>query len=254
LPFTQNEALLMFEDIYDSALKKMEATVHALSKCVPPPQLVTINGAVAYRYVEKTLHQALVQKLTRYVSGLHAARLLIESGFIQEQAALQRILDEIQEDIAFLSYSVIFNDKTILHAEYLSAFYEEEFDSPDPVASTQKRAPVRRKKIHAYLAKYSNNPSRTVELARTLSKIYSGYIHAASPHIMDLYWGEPAKFHMSGMPNTIRQDDHREDLWNCFYRGILAFAEATKAFGEDEMFFSIREFAASFAKYAGKDY
>jgi hypothetical protein len=45
-------------------------------------------------------------------------------GFVQEQAALQRILQELHEDITFLAYSKIFNDFTPLHQEFLDAFYE----------------------------------------------------------------------------------------------------------------------------------
>src|SRR5437016_1486823 len=116
----------------------MEATVHALSLRVPQPREVPFHDGFAFRYVEKTLHQALVQKLARCVSGLHAARLLSMEGLVQEQGVLQRMLDEVQEDITFLACSVVFNDTTPLHAAYLDAFYEEEFDAPTSLASTQK--------------------------------------------------------------------------------------------------------------------
>ena len=44
----------------------------------------------------------MVQKLARMVSTLDAARLLLEHGFVQEQAALQRVLDEIRRTYFFL--------------------------------------------------------------------------------------------------------------------------------------------------------
>ena len=125
--------------LYNQALNKMEQTVSILERRVPQPKRVPYKGSYVYRYTEKSLHQAVVQKLARLVSGLHAARLLMEHGFVQEQAALQRMLDEIEEDIAFLTFSVIFNNSTPLHREYLDAFYEEEFDDESALASTQKR-------------------------------------------------------------------------------------------------------------------
>jgi hypothetical protein len=246
------------EKLYDLALQNMETTLHALAGRVPQPKRVPFRNGFVFRYVERTIHQALIQKLARVISGLHAARVLLEQGYVQEQAALQRMLDEFQEDIMFLSFAIIFNDMTDLHSEYLSAFYEEEFDQPESaIESTQKRPMVSRKKNRAYIARSEGaalDPSSGVEVARTLSKAYSGYIHGASPHIMDMYGGNPPCFHVSGMIGTERHDEHRDDLWNYFYRGIIAFAFVVKAFGDEELFDSIRKFKDDFEKRAGKSY
>ena len=72
----------------------------------------------------------------------------MEHGFFQEQAGLQRMLDELNEDILFLAFGVIFGNTTDLRQEYLVAFYEEEFDNPDSaIKSTQKQPMVPRQKI-----------------------------------------------------------------------------------------------------------
>jgi hypothetical protein len=57
-----------------------------------------------YRYKEKSIYQAIVQKSAGVITGLQAIRLLNKSGYLQEQAALQKTLDEFEEDIAFLCY------------------------------------------------------------------------------------------------------------------------------------------------------
>jgi len=235
----------------------MENTVHALANRVPPPQLIPYKDSFVYRYVEKLIHQALIQKLARLVSSLHASRLLMEHGFVQEQASLQRMLDEMQEDISFLSFGVIHGDTTPLHQSYLDAFFEEEFDAETALASTQKRPMIPRRKIHAYLARIEGaplDPSRGVELSRTVSKAYSGYVHAASPHIMDMYSGDPPSFHLRGMRGTERHDIHRADLWNYFYRGLAAFAFAAKAFGDEKLFEKVHEFMREFEHLSGRNY
>ena len=176
-------------DLYDLALLNMENTVHSLASRVQKPVRITFKDGFNYRYAEKTIHQALVQKLARLLSSLNAARLLMEQGFHQEQASLQRILDEIQEDITFLSFSIIFNNSTDTHQKYLDAFWKEELGVKMNLENTKKSI-IPRKKIHAYIASMEGadmNPSRRVELSRIISKTYSGYIHAASPYIMDMY-------------------------------------------------------------------
>ena len=125
------------------------------------------------------------------------------------------------------------------------------------IALRQMRWEVSRQKIRAYIARAEGqaiDPSRAGEVSRTVSKAYSGYVHAASPHIMDMYGGKPPRFQLRGMRGTPRQNEHRKDLWNSFYRGILVFAFAVKAFGDDELFSQISDFAAKFAEQAGEDY
>ena len=222
------------DNLYDQKLSDMEASHAALAARVPQPKMVKVG----FRYVERDIRQALVQKLARIISGLHAARLLLAHGFFQELAALQRMLDESNEDIMFLAHGVIASDITKLHREYLAAFYEEEFDNPDnPLESTQKRPMVARKKIRAYLARLgeSNNPSFGVEVMRTGSKVYSGFVHGASPHIMDMYVGDPPRWHVCGMLGAISADAHRENFSHVFTRSICSFAVAALAFGDEAL-------------------
>lgn len=235
----------------------MEKTLHDLANRVPRPLRVVDNDSFVFRYVEKTMHQAIVQKLARYVSGLHAARLLMAAGFVQEQASLQRILDELQEDIVFLSSSIISGVSTDLHKKYLDAFYQEEFDSTAAMASSLDRPTVSRKKIRAHIDRIGSGPkgsSKQLDAARTVSKVYSGYVHAASPQIMDMYGGDPPRFHVRGMRGLGRQREHQADLWNYFYRGICAFAIAAKAFGDEQLFADIRDYCDEFADTSGTNF
>lgn len=243
--------------LYDQTLECMESTVNVLARRLSPPKKIPYKNSFIYRYEEKTIHQALVQKLARLVSGIRATRLLMEAGFTQEQGAMQRVLDEISEDISFLAFAVVNNDITPNHEAYLKAFFQEELDPSDEVASSIERGMVSRKKIRAYIDRFANGPkgsSKQIDAARTISKTYSGYIHAASPQIMDMYWGNSGIFHMNSMLGTPRHDEHRADIWNYFYRGICAFVFTAKAFGDEELFKEIREFSDNFARLSGKDY
>lgn len=243
------------EHLYESALANMQRTVHGLAVRVPPPQKVPFKDSFVFRHVEKLPEQALVQKLARLVTTLQAATILMQRGFVQEQGALQRIIHEIHEDITFLAYGLVFNDMTLLHKEYLDAFFQEEFDTDDPIESTQKRPMVRRSKIQAYIANKegsSLDPSRAIALSKTLTKTYSGFVHAASPQIMDMYGGNPPHFHVEGMLGTRRHAEYRMDLWNYYYRSILAFGIAAKAFGDQELFDHIHDFTVKFEEAAKK--
>ena len=243
------------DQLYDQTLTNMETSHATLAGCVHAPEVVPFGrDGLVFRYADKGIHQALIQKLARIVSGLHAARLLMEHGFFQEQAALQRMLDELNEDIFFLAHGVIFDNTTDLHQKYLAAFYEEEFDNPDSaIESTQKRPMVPRQKIRAYLSQVEGFSSQ-VEALRSVYKAYSGFVHGASPHIMDMYLGSPPRWHLRGMLGTSRADDHRRDLRNVFYRSIGAFCLAAKSFGDEKLFGRIQQHMREFEAAAGEGF
>jgi len=232
----------------------MESTLVALEKRVAPPQRVLYKDSFHFRYAERTVQQAVVQKLARLLSGLHAARVLLEHGFFQEQAALHRMLDEFREDIMFLSLGVARQEMTDLHRQYLDAFYEEELDNDNPLKATQHRPMISRKRIRAYLSRIEGpnlDRSTRIEVSRTLSKAYSGFVHGASPQIMEMYGGNPARFHVTGMLGTPREGELRRDLWNYFYRGILAFGFTAMAFGDRALLERILQYRHEFEQRSG---
>ena len=80
------------DELFDETVRSMENSHRELAARVHQPK--PVGDGSLFRYVERDVHQALVQKLARVISGLHAVRLLLAHGFVQEQAALQRMLDE----------------------------------------------------------------------------------------------------------------------------------------------------------------
>jgi len=251
-------AQTFMDDLFIQALGDMEIALHDLAGTVPPPQKVPFRDHFVYRYVEQTTQQAIVQKLARTITGLYAARVLLDHGLVQEQIVLHRVLDELQEDILFLSYSLIRKEVTDLHKRYLAAFYEEEYDNPEnPVESTQKRPMIPRKKIRAYVAQVGGegiDPSRTVHVTGSISKSYSGFVHAASPQVMDMYGGDPPHFHVRGMLRTQRMAEHADDLCNYFFRAICSFGIAAAAFGDQSLCDNFVRLRDKFAEAEGKDY
>jgi hypothetical protein len=245
------------DQLYRQALEMMGLAFDALSRKVGDPQRQPIGDGYVYRYKERSIYQAIIQKLARVVTGLQAISLLNKAGPLQEQAALQRTLDEFEEDIAFLCFGIIFDEITDLHREYLAAFYEEEFDDPESaIRSTQKRPMIPRNKIRAFVSKDRGtgyDQSSTIEVGRTISKTYSDYVHGASPQLMELYFGNPPRFQLSGGTDSPFYEDHLEDLLKYYYRSILSFAFAAKAFGEEALFERVHNYSREFAIASGRE-
>jgi hypothetical protein len=192
-----------------------------------------------FRYANKGIHEALIQKLARSISGLNAVSVLIKSGYVQEAGVLFRTLDEIHEDIFFLASAETNAAKSERHDQYLQAFYADAiFSRPEGSIDIQKPNMVPRKKIRAHTMNTLGkgvNVTRALAVGESVGTAYSGYVHAASENIMDMYGGDPPRFHISGMAGTPRISEYERDAENYVYRGLMATIVVAKAFGGREI-------------------
>ena len=248
----------MYED-FEIMLDLMDRAFNDFENLMPKkPVRVKLAFGMAFRYKEKDIYQAIILKLARAQSAVRAACVLLKNGFLIEQAILHRAIDETNEDIIFLVYAVTNDTITDLHKRFLNAFWEEEIDeSGNMIDSKQKRPMIPRKKIRAYLADVEKNvldPSRSIELSRTISKTYSGFVHGASPHIMDMYGGNHPHFHTKGFLGTPRMQEYADDLWNYMYRTFLSHIVVAKALGAKKHVEILTKHKLIFEKNAGKKY
>ncbi len=226
---------------YLQVLRIMEVWFRDLEIQVPPPRPKINHGQLTYRYYEKHILQAILAKLARIVSGLDALDALLVGGLGQEASVMQRVLDDINEDIFFMvgiqkdELEGIAADSTSLKQEFLKAFWEEEFDNPSPLESSQKRPMPARSKVRANIARVHGlpDPSTNDRVGRTIHSVNSGYVHAAAPHIMDMLdESDPPKYMLSSMAGTIRMVGYIENAENYYLRGMYSFGVAAKAFGD----------------------
>lgn len=238
---------------YLDAVRVITDAFRRLEAQISPPIALPVENSFVYRYEERGIKQALIQKLTRIVSGLNAIDLLLFHGYVQEVGVLQRTLDEIDEDILFLALAITNDTLTDRHRQYLDAFYD------DPMLRTGKPADrfrkpnlVPRKKIHSYVSRVLHKQQAAGnEAHEVICTMYSGYVHAASPHIMDLCVGEPPRFRLNGMLGTPRVGDHVKDAWNYFYRGLLSTCTVAKAFGDADLVEELYGYMTKFEHVTG---
>lgn len=243
-------------DLFIQTARVLERAFNILEEGFEKPELVKKGTYNVFRYQNQSIEIAVIQKLARVISGLEASLLLLANGFVQELGVLFRVLDEFNEDIIFLCMAIRSGEVTKLHKIYLESFYKEEFDNPDsPFKSKQKRYVVPRQKIHAVLARMSENPlnpSDAQELSRTLQKAYSGYVHGTSVHILEMYGGTLSHYHLSGMLGTPRINESTKDSWNYFYRSLLGVMHVALSFGHKELLRELYEFRDYFEKQSGR--
>ena len=232
------------------AVEAMTRAFRRLESTITPPQKVDFRNSFVYRFANKGIHEALLQKLARNLSGLNAIAVLLDAGFVQEVGVLFRTLDEIQEDIIFLASAETNGARTERHTQYLEAFYSEAiFSRPEGSLEIPKPNLVPRRKIWAHTMNALGqgiNASQALAAGESISTAYSGYVHAASANIMEMYGGDPPRFHVVGMRGTSRVAACAKDAENYVYRGLMSTIIVAKAFGDASLVKALYGFLAEY--------
>ncbi|MBA3596214.1 MAG: hypothetical protein H0W40_02395 [Methylibium sp.] len=220
----------------EKAVVVMTGAFRRMEGSVTSPQRVAHKGSFVWRYANRGIHEAIVQKLARNVSGLNAVFVLLQAGYVQEVGVLLRTLDEIQEDIMFLAIAETNGARSERHERYLKAFYSDlVFSRHEGSLEIQKPDLVPRKKIRAHTMNVLGKgvkASQALVAGEAVGTAYSGYVHANSECIMDMYGGENLSFHVEGMMGTPRIAACARGAENYIYRGLTATIAAAKAFGD----------------------
>jgi hypothetical protein len=226
--------------VFNTVVSNIANAFSELSSVVHRPVSKKHGNGYVYRFAKQGFEEAIVLKLARLLTLLQSGKLLLDHGFLQEVGAIQRSLDEVDGDIFFLCGPLIFGAQEPAHNQYLNEFFSEEFDKPeDPLGSTQRRHRVKRSKIRAYNARVYGGGievERAIRVLETIDNAYSGFVHAASVHTMDMYYGDPPTFHIYGMKGTSRHRDSEDDFKNYIYRSLTSTACAAKAFDREPLF------------------
>ncbi len=174
----------------------------------------------------------------RCVSLFNASIVLLDAGHVHEMGILCRCMDESLEDMMLFIGNLGPDDgPTDKQERVRKEFFQEEFEDPSgSMLSTKKRDRLPRKKVRAAIAALPENPINPHEHAQISETIYdafSGYVHGAYPHIMELYGGNPPRYHVAGMRDTPRIQEGKRTLIQYAYRCVLGTLYAAKRLGED---------------------
>lgn len=219
---------------------QLEGSVHRLARHFEPPRFVDVNSFPEFRHAQRDDLLLSFLKCIRAVSALNASVVLLRNGFVQEVGAQCRCIDEFCEDVFFLATPLGEDGRySVEQNRLVEEFFQEEFsEDPGPLMQSQPRNRVPRDKVRAGIARIQGmpiNPSDTNQLYRVLGRTFSGYVHGAYVHIMEMYGGptlDRCRFHTSGMSGTPRVPQFTESLANYAYR-VAAAAEIVARRCED---------------------
>jgi hypothetical protein len=161
---------------------------------------------------------------------------LTEYGFFQEVGILRRCLTETNDDFLFIAVPNS-AESTDRRKQHLEEFYLEEFKTKSAgLLESNKRDRVPRKNVHSTITASvtSVNQSDVLQVFSTLEKAYSGYVHGAYGHLMELYGGPNFGFRANGLPPQAFAIARERDMSHCVYNGVLILERLALVLGEEK--------------------
>jgi len=237
----------------ESTLSELGGLYHEFADKIAPPIFADIGGIKAWRYQKTSESLACYLKGVKLISTLNASMVLLRAGYTQEIGALCRMADDFCNEIFYLLTPQDGDKFSKDQLQFLTDFFQEEFDKPkDPLGSTQKRANVPARKIHATFGKLAAselNQSDAQELLRSTHQAFSGYVHGAYPHIMEMFGGVHP--HLNGMSGTPRVDEWRGQLIGYVHRAVMVSVFVVRKLGLSEDENKVRELLSKFEAETG---
>ena len=182
---------------FDEVLARLESQYEVMEQVFDPPAAIAVNtrrtSGFVFRHVERSDQLFCFLKGAKLISTMNGALVLLRQGYAQEVNALFRVVDDCCTDILFIIRALDGESFSDDQKQVIEDFYQEEFDDPSyPLGANVKRDSVPRRKILAgfgKLLKDELNASDAQSMMTTIHKAFSGYVHGAYPHIMEMYGG-----------------------------------------------------------------
>lgn len=215
--FMTDESFEVQLDGLKARIEPMDRLVTVIANSVPKP-LFYHSGDEQYgfRYGKPGVLHFCLLKAVRTVSALNAIVALARGGFAQEVGVLVRTLVESTTHIEFVLDAL--DDQGALRPDVDKYVRDYFADYARSSSGGSKRAQVRQGLVHKHLGKAldriveENGPvegRKSAEAVYTnVYLTYSNYVHAKYPEVMDLYGGEPGRFHMDGMLGTPKDQEN----------------------------------------------
>lgn len=214
-------------EIVTDAVVGLDRCVQALCSSLPSPQVVEVNGMPVFRHQRKNDLLLSYLKLVKIASHQNAAIVLIRAGYVQEVYGLCRMIDEAIEDIYFMAMPLDAGKPSSHQRKLIDEFYQEEFSGEDFVQSYQERNRVPRRKVRAGVSRIIGDridgwdQDQELKTGAALAGAFSGFVHGAYVHLMELFGGNPPRFHTRGVLGTPRIQECLENQVNYAYRSLL---------------------------------
>ncbi len=225
----------MDSSLFDSAIRSYLTTASEnyslLNSEFEQPRM--LDERVGFRHSYYSAELCVLLKAGKLISNNWGIQTLAQHRMPQEAFSLVRISDDMVSEIVFA-----LTEEGAPLFKFLKAFFEEEFSNFEkPLSGPRKRATTSKRKLHASYSRLASevmNPSDAALIVDSVSTAFSGYIHGAYPHLMEMYGGKPSQYHLHKLPASEYTESVNFQLSTYVYQSFVVLSLLAQKIGQIE--------------------
>ena len=222
-------------------IDQLDGWVQRLAAPLLPAECVEYKESV-WEFREETPLALAVSKIVRMASGIRAAMLLVDAGFVAKCACLLRIVGDLDFEVVAVIEGEIRGEMTTAQQKFIDQFFSRPAMDSVSISGPPKNDHVSRKdlmKAHVKLAEAAGQDGEEIRhLIRKLNWGYDGYVHGSYSSAMELYHGGRDQFMLRGHEGEELRRRYRRavsvklvELLNTFR--LVAIAQGDKALSSE---------------------
>lgn len=189
-----------------------------------PPEL---NG-FQWVFCEQTERAVCVGKAVRMVSGIRAALILADAGYIAECGTILRTVSDCANEILSVCEGVRTGHPTAAQTKFVAQYFMPMAKDPDEYDKQERERWVTRDELlaaHSRWATETNgDPNHVRKVFRYLAHGYDKFAHAAYITAMELYDGRSQRFMVSGVEWEGKKQLYKEATASKLHEVLAALA------------------------------
>ena len=198
-----------------------------------PPRKVPDGDLIRLEFRQHIPHAVMIGKCIRAVSGIRAALVLADLGYVAECAALLRMVSDFCTEITAVREAL--NRGGELPAAvrtFVDQYFAQKPRTPDQLATAERTRYVSREELMKAELRLAENSEVDGEQMRIfhrfLNMTYDAYMHGAYETTMELCDPDTGRFMMSGHLTLSKREEFVEAVFLKLH-GVVAALEFTAA-------------------------
>ncbi len=211
------------------------------SPLMPPRKVFEEGNEIRLEFREHIPHSVMIGKSIRAVSGIRAALVLVDLGYVAECAALLRMVSDFCTEIAAIGEALNRGGKFPAAVQkFVDQYFIQKPRTPEQLAEAERRHYVSREELMkaelrlAENAQIDGGQMRIVH--RFLNMTYDAYIHGSYETTMELYDPLTGRFMMSGHASISKREEFVEAVLLKLHEVVIAL-ELTAAVTANALIF-----------------
>ncbi len=228
-------------------IEQFEHWVNELAAPLMPPRMVP-EGDNLFRleFRQHIPHAVMIGKSVRAVSGIRAALVLADLGYVAECAALLRIVSDFCIEVTAVGEALHRGgDLPVSVQSFVEQYFKRKASTPEEFAADERVRYVSREELMKAEGRLAENAKVDGEQQRIrrrfLNMTYDSYVHGAYETTMELCDPLTGRFFVSGHPDISKREEFVDAVFLKLHEVVVAIELTAAVTDNDAVFRAARE-------------